>query len=101
MAEKLLVDAIEAGELLSQSERTFYAVLRKNPELARKARVVLGPRCVRYKVAALREWLESLPESKPLEQPERLRRAKQATKRAQPDGRATPVEPIGPRAAED
>jgi hypothetical protein len=33
-AEKILVDSIEGGQLLSKSERGFYEVLRKNPDLA-------------------------------------------------------------------
>jgi len=73
-ANKLLVDAIEGGELFSLSERGFYELLRKHPELARRARAVLGPRATRYKVAVLREWAESLPESDPVPQPARLRK---------------------------
>jgi hypothetical protein len=95
MAEKLLVDAIEGGEILSTSERGFYELLRKNHDLARKSRVVLGPRCVRYKVVALREWIENLPEAKPVPQPERLRRAKEI-KRAKPDVAAAWIKPTEP-----
>jgi len=101
MAEKLLVDAIEAGEILSTSERAFYDLLRKHPELARRARVVLGPRCVRYRVSALRDYIENLPESQPLEQPARLRRVKEAPKRAQRDEAPTSVGSIVPRATKD
>jgi hypothetical protein len=94
-AEMLLVDAIAGGEILSTSERAFYELLRKNPDLASKARVVLGPRCVRYKVSALRDWIENLPEAKPLPQPARLRRAKEA-KRAHPDVAAAWIKPAKP-----
>jgi hypothetical protein len=75
---KLLVDALGAADLLSVGERNFYLLLRRYPDLAKRARVVLGKRAVRYRVAVLAEFIESLGPSEALPEPERLIRGREA-----------------------
>jgi len=78
MQSKILVDAVAAAAMLSISERGFFLLLRKYPELAQRARVVLGPRAVRYRVEEIRDFVANLPVSEPLPEPDRLRRAKES-----------------------
>jgi hypothetical protein len=45
--QKILVDAVEAAEMLGLSERGFYKLLKRTPDLAAAARVVLSARATR------------------------------------------------------
>jgi hypothetical protein len=66
-SEPILVDAPSAAAALSISERTFHS-LRKRPDFPRHATVVLGPRCVRFRLDALcafTSFLVAIPRSEP------------------------------------
>ena len=70
----ILVDAPTAAEALSISERRFHA-LRKREDFPPNATVVLGPRCVRFRLEALQAFALTLA-SVPSEEPEQLRRGR-------------------------
>lgn len=66
-SEPILVDAPSAAAALSISERAFHS-LRKRPDFPKHATVVLGPRCVRFRLDALCAFTSSLvaiPQSEP------------------------------------
>ena len=63
----ILLDAPTAAAALSISERAFHQ-LRKRSDFPRHATVVLGPRCVRFRVEALHTFTLSLAEE-PADEP--------------------------------
>jgi hypothetical protein len=67
----ILVDAPTAAAALSISERTFHS-LRKRADFPQNATAVVGPRCVRFHVDALKAFAASL-ESTPPKGPRQLR----------------------------
>jgi hypothetical protein len=79
--QKILVDAVEAAEMLGLSERGFYKLLKRTPDLAAAARVVLSARATRYNVAALLAFVESLGPSALQPEPARLIRGREARRR--------------------
>ena len=91
----LLVDSVDAAAMLGISERAFYDLIRRDHDLAVRAKCVLGPRASRYKTSVLREWVDSHPASKPVPQPERLARGRAAARVARDPAAAW----IGNRAA--
>jgi len=66
----LLVDARSAAAALSISERTFHS-LRKRSDFPQGATVVLGPRCVRFRLDTLHAFVRSLA-AVPLGEPKQL-----------------------------
>jgi hypothetical protein len=75
---KILIDAAEAGDMLGLGERAFHKLLKRHPELAAQARVVLSARAVRYRVAVLAEFVANLGPFQPLPEPDRLARGREA-----------------------
>ena len=74
---RFLVDAPTAATALAISERTFHS-LRKRADFPQDATVVLGPRCVRFRLDALHTFaisLVAIPRSEPrqLQQSRRIR----------------------------
>jgi hypothetical protein len=67
----ILLSAPAAAAALSISERAFHT-LRKRPDFSSNATVVFGPRCVRFRVEVLQEFVRSL-ESTPSGGSRRLR----------------------------
>ena len=70
----ILVDAPTAAAVLSISERAFHT-LRKRSEFPSDATVVLGPRCVRFRLEALYAFARSLalsPKIEPRQPPRRV-----------------------------
>jgi len=57
--ESILLDAATAAAALSISQRTFQN-LRKRSDFPQNATVVLGPRCVRYRLEALHTFVLDL-----------------------------------------
>jgi hypothetical protein len=82
----LLVDARTAAAALSVSERTFHS-LRKRSDFPQGATVVLGSRCVRFRLDALHAFVRSLSAA-PLTEPEQLQQSRKGRsgKRADQDG---------------
>jgi predicted DNA-binding transcriptional regulator AlpA len=76
---RILLNAPAAAAALSISERTFHS-LRKRPDFPRSATVVFGPRCVRFRVDALRAFALSLGSAPRIDQkpPQRGHRAPSA-----------------------
>lgn len=72
---RLLVDAPTAAAAMSISERTFHS-LRKRSDFPSGATVVLGTRCVRFRLDALRAFVSSLAAA-PLSEPKQLQRESQ------------------------
>jgi len=72
MPVPILVDAPTAAAVLSISERAFHG-LRKRADFPQNATVVLGPRCVRFRLDALQTFAFSLV-SVPQSEPRQLRR---------------------------
>jgi hypothetical protein len=70
----ILVDAAGAAIALCLSKRSFHR-LRKRMDFPTNATVVLGPRCVRYRLEALQAFAASLA-SEPQREPEQLRRSR-------------------------
>lgn len=67
--DPVLVDVTAAAQVFSISERAFHT-LRKRPDFPRDATVVLGPRCVRFRLQALHTYARSLvsvPRSEPIQ----------------------------------
>ena len=65
--DPILVDATAAAEMLSISERAFHS-LRKRANFPQDATVVLGPRCVRFRLEALHAFAlahVSIPRDEP------------------------------------
>jgi hypothetical protein len=58
-SEPILVDAPSAAAALSISERAFHS-LRKRPDFPKNATVVIGPRCIRFRVETLHAFVLSL-----------------------------------------
>jgi len=75
-APRFLVDAMTAAAALSISERTFHS-LRKRSEFPQDATVVLGPRCVRFRLDALQVFATSLLPGT-LTEPRQLRESRKA-----------------------
>jgi hypothetical protein len=74
MPGPILVNAAAAAAALSISERAFHS-LRKRPDFPRDATVVIGPRCVRFRLEALHVFARSLV-SMPRSEPKQLRRSR-------------------------
>jgi len=74
MPALILVDAPAAAAALSISERAFHS-LRKRPDFPQDATVVIGPRCVRFRLEALYVFARSLV-SMPRGEPKQLRRSR-------------------------
>ena len=70
----ILVNAPAAAAALSISERAFHS-LRKRPDFPQDATVVIGPRCVRFRLEALYVFARSLV-SMPRGEPKQLRRSR-------------------------
>ena len=70
----ILVDAAGAAIALCLSKRSFHR-LRKRIDFPTNATVVLGPRCVRYRLEALQAFAASLA-SEPQREPEQLQRSR-------------------------
>jgi hypothetical protein len=69
--ESILLDAAAAAAALSISQRTFQN-LRKRSDFPQNATVVLGPRCVRYRLEALHTFVLDLA-SRPQEEAKHVR----------------------------
>jgi hypothetical protein len=78
----LLVDAPTAAAALSVSERTFHS-LRKRPDFPQGCTVVLGSRCVRFRLDALHTFVKSVAAA-PRAEPKQLQQSRKcrADKRA-------------------
>jgi predicted DNA-binding transcriptional regulator AlpA len=74
MPEPILVDAPTAAATLSISKRAFHS-LRKRLDFPQNATVVLGPRCVRFRLEALHTFALSLA-STPRREPEQRPRSR-------------------------
>jgi hypothetical protein len=74
-SEPILVDARSAAATLSISERAFH-VLRKRPDFPKNATVVIGPRCIRFRVETLHAFVLSLVKE-PQGEPIQLRRSRE------------------------
>ena len=75
-AEAILLDLRGAAAAFSISRRLFQ-VLRKRADFPENATVVLGPRCVRFRVQALQQFalsMASSPQSSPRQAPRSDRR---------------------------
>jgi len=70
----ILVDAAGAAIALCLSKRSFHR-LRKRMDFPMNATVVLGRRCVRYRLEALQAFAQSLA-SAPQGEPEQLKRGR-------------------------
>jgi hypothetical protein len=103
--DPILVDATDAAEMLSISERAFHG-LRKRANFPPDATVVLGPRCVRFRLEALQAFalaLVSVPRSEPGQL--RARRSNRTAKESEAQVQSahedldvrSPVENPGPR----
>jgi hypothetical protein len=73
-SEPILVDARSAAATLSISERAFHS-LRKRPDFPKNATVVIGPRCIRFRVETLHAFVLSLVKE-PQGEPIQLRRSR-------------------------
>jgi hypothetical protein len=73
----ILVDATTAAAALSISERAFHS-LRKRSDFPQNATVVLGPRCVRFRLESLHTFALSLV-SIPKRDPRQLRRSESSS----------------------
>lgn len=79
----ILVDAPTAAATLWVSKRAFHS-LRKRSDFPQNATVVLGPRCVRFRLEALHTFalaLASTPHSEPRQPPRRKERGPQKQRR--------------------
>ena len=74
-SEPILVDARSAAATLSISERAFHS-LRKRPDFPKNATVVIGPRCIRFRVETLHAFVLSLVKE-PQGEPIQLRRSRE------------------------
>jgi len=70
-SEPILIDASGAAAALSISERAFHR-LRKRPDFPKNATVVIGPRCIRFRVETLHSFVLSLVKE-PQGEPTQLR----------------------------
>lgn len=73
-AEAILVDIKGLATMLQVSPNKARLYLQEFPALA-ASRVVLGHRCVRYRVATIRAFIDALP-SVPIAEPSQLVRGK-------------------------
>ena len=80
---RFLVDAPAAAAALAISERTFHT-LRKRADFPRNATVVVGPRCVRFRLDALHTFAMSLV-STPQSEPRQLRESRKIRSERRPD----------------
>jgi hypothetical protein len=78
----ILIDASSAAAALSISERAFHS-LRKRPDFPKDATVVIGPRCIRFRVETLHSFVLSLVK-KPQSEPIQLRRSRKPRLEAWP-----------------
>jgi len=70
----ILVDAAGAAVMFGVSKRSFHR-LRKRRDFPEDATVVLGPRCVRYRLEALQAFAQSFA-SAPHSEPDQLKRGR-------------------------
>ena len=70
----ILIDASSAAAALSISKRAFHS-LRKRPDFPKDATVVIGPRCIRFRVETLHAFVLSLV-NEPQGEPIQLRRSR-------------------------
>jgi predicted DNA-binding transcriptional regulator AlpA len=73
---RFLVDAPTAAALLAISERAFHS-LRKRSDFPQDATIILGPRCVRFRLDAVLAFAMSLVSSTPRSEPSQLRRSRE------------------------
>lgn len=73
MAEQLLIAVQDGATSLAISERSYH-LLRSRPDFPKPVRI--SPRCVRWRVDDLREWVRRLPEVDRLAEPPHLRDAR-------------------------
>ena len=98
-----LLDARAAADYVGVSERTFHALRGERrpgslPQMA--APIVIGVRCVRWRIADLDQWLATLPASdEPRPEPAQLAgtdKRKKVVKRGMRGGSAGGLEPPPP-----
>jgi len=92
----ILIDASGAAAALSISKRAFHS-LRKRPDFPKDATVVIGPRCIRFRVETLHSFVLSLV-NEPQGEPIQLRRSRRSRLEAWPRPGATGA---GPNRQED
>jgi predicted DNA-binding transcriptional regulator AlpA len=73
---RFLVDAPTAAALLAISERAFHS-LRKRSDFPQDATIILGPRCVRFRLDAVLAFAMSLVSPTPRSEPSQLRRSRE------------------------
>jgi predicted DNA-binding transcriptional regulator AlpA len=73
---RFLVDAPTAAALLAISERAFHS-LRKRSDFPKDATIILGPRCVRFRLDAVLAFAMSLVSPTPRSEPSQLRRRRE------------------------
>lgn len=76
MKNRIMVSAVEAGEVLGTSERQIH-ILRKRVDFPRPVR--FSPRCVRWFLDELEAWAKSQPRHEVVEEPAQLSRAHEAS----------------------
>jgi predicted DNA-binding transcriptional regulator AlpA len=77
---RVMVSAVHAAEMFGVSERKFHELRHRT---GFPAPVDLGPRCKRWRVAELEQYMAALPATCPAPAPEHLMRGRQDGDRAQ------------------
>lgn len=75
MTNRIMVSAVEAGEVLGTSERQIH-ILRKRADFPRP--VLLSPRTVRWFLDELEAWAKSQPRHEVVVEPAQLSRTHKA-----------------------
>lgn len=79
MGARILLSAVESANFLGVSERLFHDI-RHRPGFPRP--VQLSPRCVRWRLDELQEWIRALPRHNAQPEPAQLREKRNAAGRA-------------------
>jgi len=90
----------DVASLFDLGVRGTYDYLQAHPELAEAARVILGKRAVKYRLAVIERHIRDLPGSSSLPKPEQLTRGKTA-KALRAPAPAAPWPPAGSVATEE
>lgn len=92
----IAVPARDAARRLGVSERQFYLLRRRADFPA--ARVIGGPRCIRYLISDIDQWIARQPAAEPSPEPPQLARSRRPAGDA---GDTEPGRPAPARGAED
>jgi hypothetical protein len=74
--EPILIDIHQLAAVLGLSKRLAYDLLRRHSAMAEGARVVLSERCVRYRLAVVRDYIANLPTLPAQHEPAKLKRGR-------------------------